>query len=504
MLACARIGAVHSVVFGGFAAPELATRIDDATPKVIVSASCGIEGSRVIEYKPMLDRAIELAGHKPGRCVILQRPQAAAELTAGRDLDWDEAAAEPQPADCVPVARDRPAVHPVHLGHHGQAQGRGPRQRRARGGAAVDDGQHLRHRAGRGVLGRLRRRLGGRPLLHRVRAAAGRLHHGAVRGQAGRHAGRGRVLAGGRRARGEDPVHRADRDPRDQEGGPGRVTVRSAHDLSRFQYLFLAGERLDPDTYQWAGRTAGVPVHRPLVADRDRLADRGEPARAWSRCRPSPGPRRCRSPATTCASWTPTAPRCRPATTATIVVRAAATAGLPAHAVGRRRAVRRRRTCRPHPGYYTTGDGGYRRRGRLRLRDGPHRRRDQRRRAPAVHRRDGGGAGQPPRGGRVRGDRGARRRSRARCRAGSWCSRRASRSRLPTASARSWSQLVREQIGPVAAFAGSTWCRRCRRPGPARSCARPCAASPTARGAGTVHDRGPGVLDALRPVLGGD
>ena len=81
MLACARIGAVHSVVFGGFAAPELAIRIDDAQPKVVVSASCGIEVSRVIEYKPILDRAIDLASHKPGHCVILQRPQATATLT---------------------------------------------------------------------------------------------------------------------------------------------------------------------------------------------------------------------------------------------------------------------------------------------------------------------------------------------------------------------------------------------------------------------------------------
>ena len=108
MLACARIGAVHSVVFGGFAAAELATRIDDAAPKVLVSASCGIEVSRVLEYKPMLDRAINLARHKPERCVILRRPQAAAELTAGRDLDWSQAMAGAEPADCVPVAATDP------------------------------------------------------------------------------------------------------------------------------------------------------------------------------------------------------------------------------------------------------------------------------------------------------------------------------------------------------------------------------------------------------------
>jgi propionyl-CoA synthetase len=108
MLACARIGAVHSVVFGGFAAPELAARIDDAEPKVIVSASCGIEVGRVIEYKPILDRAIGLAGHQPDRCVILQRPQAAAALTEGRDVDWEEAMAGAGPADCVPVAATDP------------------------------------------------------------------------------------------------------------------------------------------------------------------------------------------------------------------------------------------------------------------------------------------------------------------------------------------------------------------------------------------------------------
>jgi propionyl-CoA synthetase len=87
MLACARLGAVHSVVFGGFAAAELATRIDDCTPKVIVSASCGIEINRVVPYKPLLDEAIRIANHKPKRCIVLQRPQAEAAMTPGRDID---------------------------------------------------------------------------------------------------------------------------------------------------------------------------------------------------------------------------------------------------------------------------------------------------------------------------------------------------------------------------------------------------------------------------------
>src|SRR3954462_6983576 len=94
MLACARIGAIHSVVFGGFAPKELATRINDCTPKVIISASCGIEGARVIPYKPLLDEAINLAKHKPDACLIVQRPQAQAALTPGRDHDWQTKGAE--------------------------------------------------------------------------------------------------------------------------------------------------------------------------------------------------------------------------------------------------------------------------------------------------------------------------------------------------------------------------------------------------------------------------
>ena len=108
MLACARIGAVHSVVFGGFAAKELATRIDDAKPKLIVSASCGIEGKKIIEYKPLLDQAIELAVHKPDKCITLQRPQVAAGLLDGRDLTWQQALENADPVDCVPVAATDP------------------------------------------------------------------------------------------------------------------------------------------------------------------------------------------------------------------------------------------------------------------------------------------------------------------------------------------------------------------------------------------------------------
>jgi len=108
MLACARIGAVHSVVFGGFASNELAVRIDDSKPAAIVAASCGIEPARVLEYKPLLDRALELAAHRPRVCIILQRPQSRAAMTAGRDVDWHEATAAAADAECVPVAATDP------------------------------------------------------------------------------------------------------------------------------------------------------------------------------------------------------------------------------------------------------------------------------------------------------------------------------------------------------------------------------------------------------------
>jgi propionyl-CoA synthetase len=111
MLACARIGAVHSVVFGGFAANELATRLNDSTPKAIIAASCGIEPSGVIAYKPLLDAAIELADHKPETCIILQREQLQADLIDGRDLDWNAAQDGVTPAECVPVSGD----HPVYI-----------------------------------------------------------------------------------------------------------------------------------------------------------------------------------------------------------------------------------------------------------------------------------------------------------------------------------------------------------------------------------------------------
>ena len=301
----------------------------------------------MVEYKPLLDRALELSPHQPEHVVVLQRPQAEAALTAPRDLDWPTLMADGG-AGRVACRSRRPtrSTCSTRRGTTGEAQGRGPRQRRARRRAALVDGQRLRRRPRRRVVDRLRRRLGGRPLLHRLRAAARRCDDGALRGQAGGDPGRRRVLAGRRRVRRAGAVHRAHRDPGGQEGGPRRAPARARTTSRRCAPCSSPASGSTPTP--GSGRPSGSACRRrPLVADRDRLADRGQPARARADAdqagladgagarlrragaRPVRGGGASRAPRERSASGC----RCRP--------------GHPADAVGRRRRGSSRPTCPP-------------------------------------------------------------------------------------------------------------------------------------------------------------
>jgi propionyl-CoA synthetase len=259
MLACARIGAVHSVVFGGFAAHELAVRIDDATPKVVVSASCGIEVSRIVEYKPILDRAMELARHKPGSCVIAQRPQAPAALTAGRDLDWEQAMAAAQPVDCVPVA----ATDPLYILYTSGTTAKPKGVVRDNGGHAVALRWSMEHiyDTGPGEVYWAGSDVGwvvGHSYIVYAPLLAGCttvLYEGKPVGTPDAGAF-WRVIA-------EHHVKTLFTAPTAfraiKKEDPAGALARQ-YDLSGFRYLFLAGERLDPETYRWAGDLLGIPV----------------------------------------------------------------------------------------------------------------------------------------------------------------------------------------------------------------------------------------------------
>ena len=259
MLACARIGAIHSVVFGGFASKELATRIDDAKPKVIVSASCGIEVSKVIPYKPLLDEAIELAGHKPEKTIIFQRPQVAADMVEGRDVDWATAAAEAAPAECVPVAATDPLYILYTSGTTGQPKG----VVRDNGGHAVAMKWSMKniYNVNPGDVYWAASDVGWvvghsyivyAPLLHGCTTVmfegkpVGTPDAGAFWRVISEHNVRVMFTAptAFRAIKREDP----------------NAEQLQKYDMSRFEALFLAGERCDPDTLEWAQKKLRVPV----------------------------------------------------------------------------------------------------------------------------------------------------------------------------------------------------------------------------------------------------
>lgn len=259
MLACARLGAVHSVVFGGFAANELAVRIDDATPKAIIAASCGLEPGRVIHYKPLLDAAIEQASHKPDFCVIFQREQEVAKLIDGRDVAWHSFQHGVEPAECVPVRGDHPAYILYTSGTTGQPKG----VVRPTGGHLValnwsmkniynvDPGDVFWAASDVGwVVG------------HSYICYAPLIHGNTTIVFEGKPVGTPdagtfwRVISE-HKVRSFFTAPTAFRAVKRED--PSGAFV-GKYDLSCLRVVYLAGERADPDTIQWAQRMLNVPV----------------------------------------------------------------------------------------------------------------------------------------------------------------------------------------------------------------------------------------------------
>lgn len=259
MLACARIGAIHSVVFGGFAANELASRINDAKPKIILSASCGIEVNRIVEYKPLLDAAIASAEHKPDKCIILQRPQCEAELIPGRDSDWYEMQAQAKSADCVSLA----ATDPLYILYTSGTTGNPKGVVRDNGGHAVALKWSMKHIynvepgdvywsasdvgwvVGHSYIVYAPLLYGCTTVLYEGKPV-GTPDAGAFWRVIEQH--RVKVLFTAPTA--FRAIKRDDPDGKLIHG----------YDLSSLQTLFLAGERSDPATIEWAEQKLNVPV----------------------------------------------------------------------------------------------------------------------------------------------------------------------------------------------------------------------------------------------------